>query len=140
MISRRPLVLGKKTYADITNDICEPVEAPIQKTWLAMFAATGVWFLFYLSVIAVILTVGTGVMGINHPVGWGTMIVTFVFWIGIGHAGTLISAILFLFRQKWRTGIARSAEAMFRGNPVHADAHSCRSEFTGLTPTAFKVR
>jgi molybdopterin-containing oxidoreductase family membrane subunit len=55
---------------------------------------------------------GMGMMGVNHPVGWGTDIVTFVFWIGIGHAGTLISAILFLFRQKWRTSIARTAEAM----------------------------
>jgi molybdopterin-containing oxidoreductase family membrane subunit len=53
-----------------------------------------------------------GLLGVNHPVAWGTMIITFVFWIGIGHAGTLISAILYLFRQKWRTSIARSAEAM----------------------------
>ena len=55
---------------------------------------------------------GVGVTGINHPVGWGVFIVTFVFWIGIGHAGTLISAILFLFNQTWRTAINRSAEAM----------------------------
>ena len=56
--------------------------------------------------------IGMGLMGVNHPVAWGTDIITFVFWIGIGHAGTLISAILFLFRQKWRTSIARTAEAM----------------------------
>lgn len=55
---------------------------------------------------------GLGVLGLNRPVGWGSYIITFVFWVGIGHAGTLISAILFLFRQKWRTGINRSAEAM----------------------------
>lgn len=55
---------------------------------------------------------GTGVWGVNQPVGWGFDIVNFVFWVGIGHAGTLISAILFLLRQKWRTGIARFAEAM----------------------------
>jgi len=55
---------------------------------------------------------GTGLWGNNNPVGWGLPIVNFVFWIGIGHAGTLISAILFLFRQKWRTGIARFAEGM----------------------------
>src|SRR5205085_9922324 len=55
---------------------------------------------------------GVGMSGIRSPVAWGMMIVTFVFWIGIGHAGTLISAILFLFRQKWRTAINRSAEAM----------------------------
>ena len=55
---------------------------------------------------------GTGVWGLNNPVGWGWAIVNFVFWVGIGHAGTLISAILFLFRQKWRTSINRFAEAM----------------------------
>ena len=55
---------------------------------------------------------GVGVWGVNNPVGWGFAIVNFVFWVGIGHAGTLISAILFLFRQKWRTGINRFAEAM----------------------------
>jgi molybdopterin-containing oxidoreductase family membrane subunit len=55
---------------------------------------------------------GLGVLGLNQPNGWGVFIVNFVFWVGIGHAGTLISAILFLFRQKWRTAINRSAEAM----------------------------
>ena len=55
---------------------------------------------------------GMGVAGINHPIGWGTYITNFVFWIGIGHAGTLISAILYLFRVRWRTAIYRSAEAM----------------------------
>ena len=54
---------------------------------------------------------GMGLMGVNHPVGWGTDIITFVFWIGIGHAGTLISAILFLFRQKWRTSIAQDSRS-----------------------------
>ena len=60
------------------------------------------------------LTIGTGIgqWGLNRTVGWAFDITNFVFWIGIGHAGTLISAILFLFRQKWRTGINRSAEAM----------------------------
>ena len=55
---------------------------------------------------------GLGVLGINTPVSWGLYIVNFVFWVGIGHAGTLISAILFLFRQRWRTSINRAAEAM----------------------------
>jgi Ni/Fe-hydrogenase subunit HybB-like protein len=111
-IGRSPLVLGNKTYADITNDICGPVESPTSRGWLGTFAFISVWFMAYLGVVACIVFIGTGLMGINHPIGWGTMIVTFVFWIGIGHAGTLISAILYLFRQKWRTGIARSAEAM----------------------------
>jgi Ni/Fe-hydrogenase subunit HybB-like protein len=58
------------------------------------------------------LVEGLGILGLNHPVMWGSYITNFVFWIGIGHAGTLISAILFLFRQRWRTSINRSAEAM----------------------------
>jgi molybdopterin-containing oxidoreductase family membrane subunit len=64
------------------------------------------------SLIGYMIYKGVGMSGIRSPVGWGMMIITFVFWIGIGHAGTLISAILFLFRQKWRTAINRSAEAM----------------------------
>ena len=55
---------------------------------------------------------GTGIWGVNNPVGWGFAIINFVWWIGIGHAGTLISAILMLFRQHWRTSINRAAEAM----------------------------
>ena len=67
---------------------------------------------FFVGTVVVQMTEGIGILGINNPVGWGTYITNFVFWIGIGHAGTLISAILFLFRQKWRTSINRSAEAM----------------------------
>src|SRR5438034_747061 len=59
-----------------------------------------------------LFTKGTGIWGINIPIGWGFAIVNFVWWIGIGHAGTLISAILFLLNQKWRTSINRFAEAM----------------------------
>ena len=62
--------------------------------------------------VAKLLADGTGVWGNNNPVNWGWPIVNFVFWVGIGHAGTLISAILFLMRQPWRNGIARFAEAM----------------------------
>ena len=62
--------------------------------------------------IGYLISTGVGVWGLNHPVGWAWDITNFVFWIGIGHAGTLISAILFLTRQKWRTSINRAAEAM----------------------------
>ena len=101
MMDRKPLILGDKTYKDITDDICEPVETAPGATWVAMFFSAKALFIFYLASVATILFTGMGLMGTNHPVGWGTDIVTFVFWIGIGHAGTLISAILFLFRQKW---------------------------------------
>ncbi len=111
-MKRNPLILGNKTYKEITDDICEPVERMPGKTWFALFTSAKFLLLFYLANVGIILFTGMGLMGTNHPVGWGTDIVTFVFWIGIGHAGTLISAVLFLFRQKWRTSVARSAEAM----------------------------
>ena len=70
------------------------------------------WPCFGLVCVVITVVRGIGTWGNNNPVGWGWAITNFVFWIGIGHAGTLISAILFLLRQKWRTGIARFAEAM----------------------------
>lgn len=112
MIKRSPLVLGNKTLKDVTDDICAPVERFPSKGWLGLFLGAKTLLLFYIAVLASIVGVGIGLLGMNNPVFWGTMIVTFVFWIGIGHAGTLISAVLFLFRQKWRTSVARTAEAM----------------------------
>jgi len=112
MMERKPLILGNKTLKDVSDDICEPVENAPGKAWYALFFSAKFLFLFYIISVGIILFTGIGLLGVNHPNGWGTMIVTFVFWIGIGHAGTLISAILFLFRQKWRTSVARSAEAM----------------------------
>ena len=110
---KRPaLVAKKKSFQTITDDICTLTEKrPGWVYFSALFSAKTL-FLFYICVMASIAIVGMGLMGVSHPVGWGTDIITFVFWIGIGHAGTLISAILFLFRQKWRTSIARTAEAM----------------------------
>jgi Ni/Fe-hydrogenase subunit HybB-like protein len=112
MIGREPLVLGKKNYADITKDICSLVENFPSPAYYLGVAGAQFLLLIFLLAQGAIVWYGMGMMGVNHPVGWGTDIITFVFWIGIGHAGTLISAILFLFRQKWRTSIARSAEAM----------------------------
>lgn len=112
MLKRNQLVLGNKSLKQITEDIVAPVETFPSKGWVAMFLSAKALFLFYIVIIGTVIAVGMGLLGVNHPVGWGTMIVTFVFWIGIGHAGTLISAILFLFRQKWRTSVARTAEAM----------------------------
>lgn len=109
---REPLVLGNPTLHDITAKIASIAEdKPTPKYLLALsftaaIAAWGIGCILY-----TILT-GIGVWGLNNPIGWGWDITNFVFWIGIGHAGTLISAILFLFRQKWRTAINRSAEAM----------------------------
>src|SRR3984893_4237280 len=82
------------------------------KGWLFGFAIAFVLMMLLLVAVTYLLVVGVGIWGINIPIGWGFAIVNFVWWIGIGHAGTLISAILLLLRQKWRTSINRFAEAM----------------------------
>ena len=109
---RPPLILGDKTWHDITEDVCRPVESKANKWWWLAFSVSLAAFIWW--VIAVSYTVGTGlgVWGLNKTVGWAWDITNFVWWVGIGHAGTLISAILLLFRQKWRLSINRSAEAM----------------------------
>ena len=112
ILRREPLVTGGKTLKQITSDISSLTEKiPGPKYFLSLLSAKTL-LIFYLIIMGTIVVVGMGLMGVSHPVGWGTDIINLVFWIGIGHAGTLISAILFLFRQKWRTSIARTAEAM----------------------------
>ena len=110
---RTPLVLNMDTFNQVTervSRVSEARRAPL--AWyicfvmsLGMLGILGVCVLY-------LLATGVGVWGLNTPVAWAYDITNFVFWVGIGHAGTLISAILFLFRQKWRTGINRFAEAM----------------------------
>ena len=107
-----PMVTGNKRYADVDHDICVHTEQfPRRRWWIAFGLALSMLSMLGFAVMT-LFYVGIGVVAPNSPVGWGTFIINFVFWIGIGHAGTLISAVLFLFRQKWRTGINRSAEAM----------------------------
>ena len=111
-VVRDPLILGRKTYHQMTEDVMRPVEGKANKYWWIAFsiaAATMVWGILCL---AYTIGVGIGSWGLNKTVGWAWDITNFVWWIGIGHAGTLISAILLLFRQRWRMGISRSAEAM----------------------------
>jgi len=112
--ARRPTwVLGGLDIAGITDRVCGIAEWPRPPLawYVAFLLCAGLAGLLFI-LIAYLIGVGIGIWGLNIPVGWGFDITNFVFWIGIGHAGTLISAILFLFRQKWRTGINRMAEAM----------------------------
>jgi molybdopterin-containing oxidoreductase family membrane subunit len=96
----------------ITEAVCRPVEWTVPRAWyLFFYVSLALLGLFVLSTLHLAVE-GTGVWGINNTVGWGLAIVNFVFWIGIAHAGTLISAILYLFRQPWRTSSSRFAEAM----------------------------
>ncbi len=110
---RAPLVLGDARFGDVTASVCAVAEMPkTPRAWWAAFLVS-LGFLGVLGAMLVyLISTGVGVWGNNSPVAWGFPIVNFVFWVGIGHAGTLISAVLFLFRQKWRTSINRSAEAM----------------------------
>lgn len=106
------LFAGDVTIRGLDDDIYRPMESlPTMRWWLAI-TITGAMAAVFVVCAAITVVQGLGTWGVNVPVGWGFAIVNFVFWIGIGHAGTLISAILFLFRQRWRTGIARFAEAM----------------------------
>ena len=107
-----PAVAGTPSAASIDEIIAAPIDSkPSKGWWIGLAITTSMLGIGILS-ISWLFYKGTGVWGVNQPVGWGFDIVNFVFWVGIGHAGTLISAILFLLRQKWRTGIARFAEAM----------------------------
>ncbi len=108
-----PLVQGGLDFTGVTDTVCSVCERPgATKGWYISFAIASTGALTLFAMIIYLFWTGVGVWGVNQPVGWGFAIVNFVFWVGIGHAGTLISAILFLFRQRWRTGINRFAEAM----------------------------
>ncbi len=109
---REPLILGDKGSADVTEDIGRLLEHPPGRGWYLLFAGAATLLVAGLIAITYTIVTGIGTWGLNKTVGWAFDITNFVFWIGIGHAGTFISAILFLFNQKWRTSINRSAEAM----------------------------
>ncbi len=107
------LVLGGHDFTSVTDTVCGLVERPRPpRAWYIAIACTGSLALMLFAMIAHLILTGVGVWGLNSTVGWAWDITNFVFWVGIGHAGTLISAILFLLRQKWRTSINRFAEAM----------------------------
>jgi len=112
ILEATPMVLGSPSLAQIDQEVAVPMGRIPGPTWWAAFALSGLSMLMGLSLMGYTAYRGIGLWGNNSPVFWAFPIVNFVFWIGIGHAGTLISAILFLFRQRWRNAIARFAEAM----------------------------
>ncbi len=109
---REPLVDGNKTYHQITEDIIGPIETKPTRSWWIGFSIAIALLIFGVYSVYREVVYGIGEWNLNRTVGWGWDITNFVWWIGIGHAGTLISAILLLFRQGWRTGVNRAAEAM----------------------------
>ncbi len=101
------------TFGSVTDQISSIVlTQKVRRGWLFGFSVSFVLFMMFMFAVTNLLVRGVGIWGVNVPVGWGFDIVNFVWWIGIGHAGTLISAILLLLRQDWRTSINRFAEAM----------------------------
>ena len=109
---REPLVNGDKTYGQVTQDIVHTIEAKPTRLWYIGFYVSVALLLFGVYSVYREVVYGIGQWNVNRTIGWGWDITNFVWWVGIGHAGTLISAILLLFRQGWRTGVNRAAEAM----------------------------
>lgn len=109
---REPLVQGDKSYREVTDDVLKAMEGKPGKLWLAGVTLSGLAFLVGLYAIFLTVWDGIGTWGLDKTVGWGWDITNFVWWVGIGHAGTFISAALLLFRQRWRTSVGRASEAM----------------------------
>src|SRR5262245_17930095 len=103
---------GNPACRRVTDDVARPLETWPEKGWWACFAAAISALALGVGCVSYQIATGIGTWGLNRTVGWAFDITNFVFWVGIGHAGTLISAILMLFRQQWRASINRSAEAM----------------------------
>ncbi|WP_018291063.1 quinol:electron acceptor oxidoreductase subunit ActD [Verrucomicrobium sp. 3C] len=110
-VARPPLLGSPGTAASVTRGVCNLLERPAPRWWGPATLLTGLIALFVLATNSYLIGTGMGVWGVQIPVVWGFAIINFVFWIGIGHAGTLISAILLLTRQKWRNSLNRAAEA-----------------------------
>ena len=111
-LERVPLVGNQRGLGWLTDRIAGVIEGETPAWWKMCFAISLTMMTVCFVMILYLMSTGVGVWGLQHPVMWGYAIINFVWWIGIGHAGTLISAILFLLRQKWRTSINRAAEAM----------------------------
>jgi molybdopterin-containing oxidoreductase family membrane subunit len=96
---RLTLVHGGHSFADITRMVCAPVEEPAPRGWWIGFGIAFACLGLFVAMVVYLVLVGIGIWGLNNPQAWGFDITNFVWWVGIGHAGTLISAILYLFRQ-----------------------------------------
>ncbi len=110
--AQKPLVKGNHDFKSITKLVSDIPQQQTPTWWYIAFGVANLLMGLLLAMIIYLIYEGIGVWGLQQPVGWGWAIINFVWWVGIGHAGTLISAILFLFRQGWRTAINRFAEAM----------------------------
>ncbi len=111
-LERVPLVAHQRSFGWISDQVAGIIEGKTPRWWWIAFVPSVLALMILPAMLLYQISTGVGVWGNNHPVMWGWDIINFVWWIGIGHAGTLISAILFLLRQRWRTAVNRAAEAM----------------------------
>jgi len=109
---RGPLIEGNKTLGQISEDVIAPMESRPGTWWFIAFGISSLAAIFGFYAIYITVTKGIGTWGVNNSVGWGWEIINFVWWIGIGHAGTAFSIFLLILRQRWRTSINRAAEVM----------------------------
>lgn len=109
---RGKLIDGEKSLSQISQEILAPIDAKSPRWWYVAMAISLLMFGWGARSIYITLTVGIGTWGVNNTVAWGWAIINFVWWIGIGHAGTAFSIFLLILRQKWRSSINRAAEAM----------------------------
>src|SRR5512133_2176955 len=109
---RGPLIEGNRNISDVTRDVISPLESTPGIWWYIAITLTTVATLYGAYAIYMTVALGIGTWGVNNSVAWGWEIINFVWWIGIGHAGTAFSIFLLILRQRWRTSINRSAEAM----------------------------
>jgi Ni/Fe-hydrogenase subunit HybB-like protein len=109
---RGPLIEGNRTLSQISEDVISPMERRPGTWWFIAFGISSLAAIFGFYAIYITVTKGIGTWGVNNSVGWGWEIINFVWWIGIGHAGTAFSIFLLILRQRWRTSINRAAEAM----------------------------
>jgi len=109
---RQQWVREPDAYGELPSDIVRPIENKPNPLWLTFTAISGLVMLMGFALIGWTIWEGIGTWGLNKTIGWAFDITNFVFWVGIGHAGTLISAVLMLFRQEWRNSINRASEAM----------------------------
>ena len=109
---RGPLVEGNKSLGQITREVVSPLETSPGIWWSVALGLSSLATIYGIYAIYMTVYKGIGTWGVNNSVGWGWEIINFVWWIGIGHAGTAFSIFLLILRQRWRTSINRAAEAM----------------------------
>jgi molybdopterin-containing oxidoreductase family membrane subunit len=109
---RGPLIEGNKSLGQITREVVAPLETKSGRWWTVALGLSSLATIYGIYAVYITVYKGIGTWGVNNSVGWGWEIINFVWWIGIGHAGTAFSIFLLILRQRWRTSINRSAEAM----------------------------